>query len=101
KRRLNVLERGETTEDAGDLKGAAHALAAEPIRRQPTHLCARKIDTPAVACEIAREQIEERGLAGAVGADDCTQVARRNRQVHTVHRQNATEVLPEADRLED
>ena len=71
------------------------------MRRQPTHLFARKIDAAAVVREIAREQVEERGLAGAVGTDDRAHIARRNRQIHTVHGQDAAEVLPEADRLED
>ena len=99
--RLHVLQRAEAAKDAGDLERAAQAAAAEPMRGQPADLLAAEVDPPGVVPQIAADQVEERGLAGAVGTDDRPQVAGLDRQVHAVHGLDAAEVLAQAENGED
>ena len=47
--------------------------------------------------DVAAQQVEERGLAGAVRADDRVQRARLDRERDTRHRQQTAEVLLEID----
>ena len=100
-RRLDILERGEAAEYAGDLKRAGEPPAAEVLGRQAADVLASKKDLPGVVSEIAGDQVEERRLAGAVGADDRAQVALGDGQVHAAHGLDAAEMLAQADGLED
>src|SRR5262249_47475606 len=100
-RGLHVLERGETAEDARDLKGASHPAPAEIVRRQSTDVRAFELDLTGIVREVAGDQVEERRLAGAVRTDDRAQVAGRHSEVHAVHGADAAEVLLEPDELED
>jgi len=100
-RRLDVFERGEAAEDAGDLKRAPHAEPADVLGRKPVDFFAEEGDPARVAREVAGDQVEERRLAGTVGTNDGAEVALGDRKVHPVHGLDATEVLREIDGLED
>src|SRR4030095_5964311 len=100
-RRLAVLERREPAKDAGDLERPRQSAATEGLGRQTAHFRAAKEDLPGVVRKIAGDQVEERGLAGAVRADDGAQVALGHREVHAVDGLDPAEVLPQADGLED
>ena len=68
--------------------------------RQPADLLAPHVDLSGVVGEIAGDQVEERGLPGAVRADDRAQIAGGHGEVHAVDGLDAAEVLLEADRAE-
>ncbi len=99
--RLHVLENREPAEDAGDLERAADPAPAEILGGEPAHLLAPEVDLARVVREVARDQVEEGRLPGAVGADDGAQVAVGHVQIHPVHGLEASEVLLQAHRLED
>src|SRR3970282_2015160 len=66
----DVAQRGEVAVYAGDLERAREAAARALRRRQARHVLAREADAAGVGPQVARELADERGLAGAGGADD-------------------------------
>ncbi len=50
--------------------------------------------------DVTGDQVEQRGLAGAVGADDGSEVPGGNSEVDPVDGLDAAEVLPETHRLQ-
>ena len=64
-----VLDGGQVGELAGDLEGAQQAAVEQIVRRQAGHVLAVEDDAPAVGHERAGDGVEQRRLAGAVGAD--------------------------------
>ena len=52
-----------------------------------------KMMRPEVCCQKAADQVEERGLAGAVGTDDGAQLAGLDRHRHVVDGDQAAELL--------
>ncbi len=80
-------------EDFGDLERAGHA-APHPARRQKLRdVFAVEHDAAEGRGEKAADQIEEGGLAGAVGADDGAQFARLDRHRHVVDGDQTAEML--------
>src|SRR5438034_1197851 len=69
-RGLDVLVDGQLREDVGPLERAAHAHAAEVVRRHAGDVAPVEHDPPSVAAQVAGDQVEQRRLAGAVGPDD-------------------------------
>ena len=57
-------------EERDDLVGASESAMRALVRCQALHLFAEQQMRAGVAPQIARDEVEERGLAGAVGADD-------------------------------
>ena len=51
--------------------------------------------------QVAGQHVEQRGLAGAVGADDRAYLASLDGEVHAGYGLNASETLAEANGLED
>ena len=68
-RGLDVVARAEAIEQAQLLEAARNAGARHLVRRQAVDARVAKIDVARVGREIAGDQIERRGLAGAVAAD--------------------------------
>src|SRR5262249_39846188 len=98
---LHVFQSSEATEDARDLKRTAHAASAQALRRQTADLLAGEVYVARVVGDVTGDQVEERGLRGAVGADARAQGARRHCQVPAIHGLDAAEVLAERAGLED
>src|SRR5450432_3904743 len=57
-------------------------------------------DRASIRYKVARDQVEERRLAGAIGADDKSALARHHLQRDAVHGRQAPEDLPEAADLQ-
>ena len=62
-------------------------------RLYPPDFRAEKLDRAGVARQVAGQQVEERGLAGAVGADDEAPLPRLNAQGNIRDRRQAAEGL--------
>ena len=98
---LDVLPHGEPREDVGDLKRAHDAQAKDVGGAEPRHVARPEPDAPRRGRHRARDQVEQRRLAGAVGPDDRAHLARRDGEVHAAHRGEAPEAPGEAARLEN
>src|SRR4030095_460915 len=66
----DILEHRHAREDRGDLKAAGQAEAIDLVRGQPVDRPAIQLDGAARDGEAAAHQVEQRGLARAVRADD-------------------------------
>ena len=66
----DVLDHGHVGEQADVLERAAHAQGGDLVRSQPAQRLAPKGDLSAVGLVEPGEDVEERGLAGAVRPDD-------------------------------
>ena len=97
---LDVLEHGQRREGRGDLEGAAHSSAPDRVGREPGETLALEAHLARVRPELARQHVEQGGLAGAVGTDEGTDLAARHDQVHRGHGLDAAERLREPARLE-
>src|SRR6185437_710193 len=86
---------------AHHLEGAADAEAADAVGLAAEHIPALEGDRAAVAPQEAVEQVEERRLAGAVGADDAEDLALADGESHLLHRAQSTEGLGEIADDED
>jgi hypothetical protein len=100
-RRQHVVAGSEAPEDTRDLKRASHAAPAELVRRQPCNVLAHEVDLARVVGKVAAQEIEERGLAGAVRTDDRATVSCRHGQVHAIDGLHAAEMLLEPGDLKD
>src|SRR5438477_1702513 len=94
-RRLHVLEHGESREDVGALEGPPDAQPAEIVRRHARDVAAVERDVPAIGTQMTGDQVEERGLAGAVGSDDGADRAARHAERHAGDGHEAVEALGE------
>ena len=99
--RQQVLQGGEPREHAHQLEGASDAEPRDPMRGGAGHVLAAEEHPAAVGRQIAGHAVEQRGLAGAVGADQAHELARLHREVDRVHRGDPEEALGEAARLEE
>ena len=70
KRNLEILEHGEVVIDRRRLELAADAGLHDLVLLQLGQLLAAELDRAGRRLGLAADQIEHRGLAGAVGADD-------------------------------
>ena len=73
------------------LKGAGDPLPGDPVGRASLDLLAAKNDAARLGGEKARHQVEQGGLAGAVGADDRLDRALRHPKAHLLHGLEAAE----------
>ena len=67
----HVLHDGQPGQDLGELEGPHHAAPRHPVGRNALQAAAVERPLAVVGRVEAGEQVEERGLAGAVGADEC------------------------------
>ena len=63
----DVFEQRKLAERPWDLERARDALVADGVRGQPADFLAREADRARGWRQVARDQIERRALAGAVG----------------------------------
>ncbi len=94
-RRLDVLKYREAREDVGALEGATHAETAEIVGRDTGDLPVLEADAARVGPEVTGDEVEERGLARAVGPDDGADRAARNAEADSAHGLEAVEALAE------
>ena len=65
-----IFERGKGAEDIGVLKRSRHAARAMRLRGQPVIDPRPQLDRAGRRSQFARQQVDQRRLAGAVGTDD-------------------------------
>src|SRR6267378_1655305 len=85
--RHEVVEHAHALEERDVLKGARHAELGHVGRRQPRAVAALEEDAALVGMVEATDDVEQRGLAGAVGPDDGQDLAALNAQAHAAQRQ--------------
>src|SRR6185503_816824 len=81
-------------------EGASHAQAPDAMRRHPRHVPVADQDGARVRSELSVQQIEARGLSGAVRPDERDQLARLERERDIAQRLHAAVGLGEAAHLE-
>jgi len=96
---LEVLAHREIVEQLGALPRPGEAAAGAGVRRQPREIPAVELDRARVAHE-ARDGIDERRLAGAVGADQADELALLDGDVDVVHGVHTAETDGQACRRE-
>jgi hypothetical protein len=89
----HVVEHAETRERLDDLKGPTDAGIADAIGPEPGDRAAVELHRAGAGRKDTGDHVEGRGLAGAVGADQRVDCARRHVEVDIVHRAQAAEAL--------
>src|SRR5690606_20259171 len=89
--RHDVLEGAHVEEDLQVLERAPDAGRGERVRRQAGQFASVERDAAGARHVDAGEQVEQRGLAGAVRADDRVNRARVDRKRQSLHRVDAAE----------
>ena len=93
-----VLAHGQGGEEVGDLKRAGQAQRGAAVLGLGRHVGAEEGDAPRGHRQRAGDQVEQRGLARAVGTDERAPLARPHGELHAVDRAKPAERL--ADRLQ-
>src|SRR5699024_1489269 len=92
-RKYDVFEYRELRDDGSDLVRTPDTGAHTLCRVQGIDTLAGQLDVAGVADQLAHDLTDERGLAGAVGADDGVDFAGLDLQIHMVGDQQLTEAL--------
>ena len=90
-RQRDVVERGEIEEQRGDLERAGEPAQAALPRRQRRDVLAGEPDAAGLRGKLAGQLPDQRGLAGAVRADDGVQLAGHDVQGEIVSSDEAAE----------
>ena len=96
----HVLERREIVEEPDVLEGARDPHACDAIRRRVLQLRTLEAETALLLAIDAGEDVEEGGLARAVGADEPVDLALADRERNLGERGEAAEALGDALDLE-
>src|SRR6185436_14797883 len=96
----DVFERGKVHEQADVLERAADAGGRDLVRLQAGETALVELEVAAVGRVDAGENIEQRGLAGAVRADQAVDLALADGEGHVAQRLHAAEALGDAIRGE-
>ena len=96
----HVVGRGEPREQADVLVGARHTQLGHPMRRQAIDAAPVQLDPPAGGLEQAGDEVEQRGLARAVGTDQAVHLGIGNGEGGVVHRADAAERARDAGEAE-
>ena len=96
-RQRHVLERGELAQHRGDLEGARQAQPDAGMGRQVRDVAAGEVDGAGIGRQVAGELAHQRGLAGAVGADQGMDLARPDIDRDGVGGDQAAEALDQAE----
>jgi hypothetical protein len=88
---LDVLKHGEVPEQLHQLEGAHQPARSDVFRRNAGQLLVLEEDAACGGVEEPGDHIEQRRLAGAVGADDGGDTLRGNLEAHVVDREQAVE----------
>jgi hypothetical protein len=96
----DVVDDGLVLEDREVLEGAGDAEAREGVRRQSREILPVKKDLAAGWPEHRADQVEQRGLAGAVRSDQAADLARFDLEAHVLDRGQTAEAFGDADDIE-
>ena len=99
-RHLHVLGDRHRAECGRDLKGAADTEPPDRARRQPGNIPVLQQDFARIRRELAVDDVEARGLAGAVRADHGEELALADLEADVVDRTHAAEGLGQRADLE-
>ena len=99
-REHDVVDEGLLREQGEDLVGPRKPEMHALLRRQLEQLLTEQLHRTGVGRKVARHQIEERGLAGAVRADDQPPLSRHHAERDLLRRGQAAKALVEADHFE-
>jgi hypothetical protein len=97
----HVLQHREVRKDRGDLERAHHAAARDDVGPLRGDVAAVEVDRSAGRGQEAREQVEDRRLARAVGTDQRMDGVAAHAQVDAVDRHEALELLGQVASLQD
>src|SRR5207248_4469640 len=89
----HVLEHAQPREDRGDLEAARQAPARDLVRSQSVDAPAVQLDVAGRKREAPADQVEQGGLAGAIGPDDRVARAGRHVEAHPHDDRRGTEAL--------
>ena len=92
----HVLEDRQSMKWPGDLEGAADATVDDPVRRKACELGAIEPHRARGRRERARQHVEDRALARAVGADQAENFAPLHRERHVVDGLEAVKAFDQA-----
>src|SRR5262245_51721244 len=92
----DVVDRRQAGEGPHVLEGSSDTRHAAAVGRESGDVLAPEADAPAVGSEDAGDQVEQRGLAGAVRPHDPDDRARRDLEAHAPHRLHPREGLRDA-----
>ena len=87
----DIVERREIAKQRGDLERTRQPQLAAAINRQPADLGAVEADAALFRDDLAAQQADQGGLAGAVRPDDRVHFLRRNHKPDGVGRRHAAE----------
>ena len=96
----HVLEHGHVAEQADVLEGPGDPERRAPVRPEPPERSLQEADFPGIGRHHPGEQIEQRRLAGPVGADDRVYAPLPHRDIDIAQRMETAEPLGQADRPE-
>src|SRR4029077_4011754 len=89
----HVVEGRETGEGPPELEGARDAAGADAVWGEPRDVVSLEADVPAIRPQRARDEVEERGLAGPVRSHHAEELAGLEREAHVADREDAAEAL--------
>jgi len=92
---LHVLEHGQSFEQPDRLERPGDPTPRELVGAQPHDVRIREADRAAVGAEVARDEIDQRGLPRPVRADEPEHLPLCDGEVDRVHRHDAAEALGE------
>src|SRR5207249_4596472 len=95
-----VLEHGEAREHIGDLEAPREPSAVDRRGLRARDFLAVEPDRAPRWRETAADQVEQRRLAGAVGADERVALARRDIEGHAADDRRRAELLVDVAELE-
>src|SRR6266404_6504629 len=90
----DVLEHGHPREDRGDLEAPRQTEAVDAMGGQPADRLPVELDPAARDGQAPADQVEQRGLPGAVGADDRVALAAGDVEAHAHDDGRGPEALP-------
>src|SRR6266567_1317929 len=96
----DIVENGKGVEQIDDLEAARDARSDALVDRGEGDVLALEQDPAAVRLEMSADQIDERGLAGAVRAYEREKFALVDGEIHAIAGVDIAELLAEIDRLE-
>jgi hypothetical protein len=89
----HVLANRERIEAGIELEGPRHAPVADEVGAHPRDFPPLQLDVAAGGGVDTGDDVEKRGLAGAVGATDADHVSRVNVEIEIVYRRQRAEIL--------
>src|SRR4029079_12235186 len=99
-REHRVLRQRVAGEEGDDLVGARHAEVREAVGPRAGHVLPEEPDGAAIAADLAADEVEERGLARAVRAEEQTALTLVDGDAHPADGGDAAERLPQIADLE-